>query len=192
MRWLTRAIRCTGTKTAVPRRPRKTQWAQFLRNRSLCREEDGSAPCFESKGNLQIIYDFTQQQGGRGQDGVTIDNAGNLYGATPNGGDNSAGFAYKLAHFAGWLLDPLFSFFGGNSGGQPTGVILGPNGSLYGGAQGGIQNCGSDGSQYCGLVFNLTPQPTACRTALCSWNENVPYRFSSESDGSGVINVSAL
>ena len=70
-------------------------------------------------------------------------------------------------------------------------MIVGPNGSLYGGAQGGIQNCGTDGSQYCGLVFNLTPQPTACLTALCSWTENVPYRFSSESDGSGVINVSA-
>ena len=43
-------------------------------------------------------------------------------------------------------------------------VIVGPNGSLYGGAQGGIQNCGTDGSQYCGLVFNLRPQPTACPT----------------------------
>ena len=61
---------------------------------------------------------------------------------------------------------------------------MGPNGSLYGDLEGGIQNCGSDGSQYCGLVFNLTPQPTACRTSLCSWNENVPYRFSSDNDGS--------
>ena len=26
----------------------------------------------------------------------------------------------------GWLLDPLFSFFGGNNGGQPIGVIVGP------------------------------------------------------------------
>ncbi len=149
----------------------------------------GSATCFESQGNLQIISNFTQQQGGGG--GVTIDRAGNLYGTT-GGGNNGAGLAYKLARFAGWLLDPLFSFFGGNSGGEPTGVILGPNGTLYGGAQGGIQNCGTDGGQYCGLVFNLTPQPTACLTALCSWTENVPYRFSGENDGSGVINVSAF
>ena len=89
------------------------------------------------------------------------------------------------------MLDPLFSFFGGNTGGEPTGGILGPNGSLYGGAQGGIQNCGSGGSQYCGLVFNLAPQATACKTSLCYWNENVPYRFTSDADGSGVINVSA-
>ena len=146
--------------------------------------------CYGPGGNLQIIYNFTQQQGS-GEDGVVDRPRGKSLRNNSNGGDNSAGFAYKLAHFAGWLLDPLFSFFGGNNGGQPSGAIMGPNGSLYGGAQGGIQNCGTDGSQYCGLVFNLTPQPTACLTALCSWNENVPYRFSSESDGSGVINVSA-
>jgi uncharacterized repeat protein (TIGR03803 family) len=150
---------------------------------------NGPPQCFQSAGNLQILYNFTQQQGNG--DGVTIDNAGNLYGTTPNGGNNSSGFAYKLARFGGWLLDPLFSFFGGNNGGKPTGAILGPNGTLYGGAQGGIQNCGTNGSQYCGVVFNLTPQPTACLSALCSWNENVPYRFSSENDGSGVINASA-
>ena len=70
-------------------------------------------------------------------------------------------------------------------------MIVGPNGSLYGGAQGGIQNCGSDGSQTCGLVFNLRPHPTACPASQCDWNETVPYRFNSESDGSGTVNVSA-
>ena len=122
---------------------------------------------------------------------MVIDQAGNLYGANPSAGTNGAGFAFKLARLTGWLLDPLFNFFGGNTGGEPTGGILGPNGSLYGGAQGGIQNCGSGGSQYCGLVFNLTPQATACKTSLCYWTENVPYRFTSDADGSGVINVSA-
>ena len=144
---------------------------------------NGNGPppeCFESQGKLQIIYSFTPQQGGG--NGVAIDKTGNLYGTT-GGGDNGAGFAYKLAHFAGWLLDPLFSFFGGYNGGPPFGAIVGPNGSLYGGAQGGIQNCGIGGSQYCGIVFNLTPQPTACLTAMCSWTENVPYRFTGGSDG---------
>ena len=152
----------------------------------------GSPVCFESGGNLQIIYNFTQQEvGSYGAAGVTIDNAGNLYGTTPNGGNNDAGFAYKLSHHLGWLLDPLFNFFGGSNGGQPDGMIVGRNGTLYGGGQGGIQNCGSDDSQYCGVVFNLTPQPTVCKTSLCYWNENVPYRFTSDADGSGVINVSA-
>jgi uncharacterized repeat protein (TIGR03803 family) len=153
----------------------------------------GEPPCFGSDGNLQVIHDFTQQQAGMfTASGVTIDGADNLYGTTANGGDNSAGFAYKLTDLSGWLLDPLFSFVGGSTGGQPTGAILGPNGSLYGGAQGGIQNCGTDGSQYCGLVFNLRPKPTICGSALCGWNENVLYRFSSETDGSGTVDVSAF
>jgi uncharacterized repeat protein (TIGR03803 family) len=154
--------------------------------------DNGPPQCFQSAGNLQILSSFTPQQAGTySANGVTIDRAGNLYGTTTDGGDNSAGFAFKVTHFTDWLLDPLFSFLGGNSGGQPNGLIVGPNGSLYGGAQGGIQNCGTDGSQYCGLVFSLRPQPTACLTALCSWTENVPYRFSSEGDGSGTITVSA-
>ena len=149
-------------------------------------------PCFGPGGSLQVLYNFTQQEAGQnGPNGVTIDRAGNLYGTNPNGGENNAGFAYKLARFAGWLLDPLFSFFGGNNGGPVNGAILGPNGTLYGGAQGGIQNCNSEGTQYCGLVYNLTPPPTACLTSQCSWIENVLYRFSSESDGAGFVVVSA-
>ena len=148
--------------------------------------------CFQSQGNLQILFSFTREQAGNnGLSGVTTDRAGNLYGTTANGGDNNAGYAYKLSHLGGWLLDPLYSFLGGSNGSDPVGAIIGPNGSLYGGAQGGIPNCGINGSGYCGLVFNLRPQPTACRTSLCKWRENVPYRFSSESDGSGTINVTA-
>jgi uncharacterized repeat protein (TIGR03803 family) len=121
-----------------------------------------------------------------------IDRGGNLYGAFPNGGDHGAGFVFKLKHSADWVLNPLFSFSGDSSGGQPTGLIVGPNGSLYGGAQGGIQNCGTDGSQYCGLVFDLRPRPTVCLTSQCGWTESVPYRFTSESDGSGTIHVTAF
>jgi uncharacterized repeat protein (TIGR03803 family) len=149
----------------------------------------GEPTCYQSQGNLQIIYNFTQQQGFGS--GVAIDRAGNLYGPTPFGNNND-GFVYKLANFGSWLLDPLFNFLGGSNGDQPTGAIIGPNGSLYGGAQGGIQNCGSDGTQYCGLVYNLRPKATFCATTLCGWNENVPYRFSSETDGAGVVTVSAF
>ncbi len=149
--------------------------------------------CYRSEGNLQILHSIpVPQQGSHpSPTGVVIDNAGSLYGTTIAGGSNHEGFAYKLAHFADWLFEPLFNFSGGDTGGPPTGAIIGPNGSLYGGAQGGIQNCGSDGSQYCGLVYNLMPTPNPCASARCGWNESVPYRFASESDGSGVINVSA-
>ena len=150
----------------------------------------GSPTCFTSQGKLQVLFDFTQEQGGG--NGVVMDHAGNLYGTNPNGGNQSDGFAFKLSDVGSWILDPLFNFLGGDDGGQPAGAILGPNGSLYGGAAGGIQNCGTDGSQYCGLVYNLRPKPTVCSTAICGWNENVVYRFTGESDGSGTINASAF
>ncbi len=54
--------------------------------------------CYQSAGNLQTIASFTPQQGPAPL-GVTMDNAGNLYGTT-GGGSNNAGFAYKLAHFS--------------------------------------------------------------------------------------------
>ena len=152
--------------------------------------DGGSPACFSPQGNLEVLFNFTQEQGGG--NGVVMDNAGNLYGTNGYGGNHSDGFAFKLSDFGSWILNPLFNFLGGDAGSQPTGTILGPNGSLYGGAAGGIQNCGTDGSQYCGLVYNLRPKPTVCSTATCGWNENVLYRFTSESDGSGTINAAAF
>lgn len=133
--------------------------------------------CFT--GGVQVLHNFTAQEGGTyGGDGVVIDPAGNLYGTTLEGGNYGAGFVFKLARWAGWVLDPLYSF----AGGYPGGVIVGQNGSLYGGASGGIQNCGSDGSQYCGLIYNLTPAPTACLTSQCSWTEKPIYQSTGNTD----------
>ncbi|MGA2904423.1 MAG: choice-of-anchor tandem repeat GloVer-containing protein [Candidatus Korobacteraceae bacterium] len=131
--------------------------------------------CFN--GGVEVLHNFTSQEGGgEGDmgDGVTIDNAGNLYGITNSGGNNSAGLAYKLDRWADWTLDSLYSFAGGYSGRSPNGVIVGPNGTLYGGALGGNQSYG--------LVFNLTPSPTACLSAPCSWNENILYQFTGNTD----------
>jgi uncharacterized repeat protein (TIGR03803 family) len=70
------------------------------------------------------------------------------------------------------LFSPLYSFLGGSNGSNPAPVIVGPNSSLYGGAAGGLNDCnGND----CGLVFNLTPLPTACRNVMCGWMENPIY-----------------
>ena len=35
----------------------------------------------------------------------------------------------------------------------------------------------------CGVVFNLKPPPTACRSSICSWTETVLYQFSGENNG---------
>ena len=149
-------------------------------------------PCLGAVGNFQVLHNFTgQESGGYGGNGVALDQAGNLYGTTTYGGDNEAGFAFKLARSAGWVLDPLYNFLGDDpaDGYWPTGVIVGPNGSLYGRASGGLTHCG--GSP-CGMVFNLTPPLNACGSVLCSWTEGIPYSFRGGADASGTINVSAF
>ena len=105
------------------------------------------------------------------------DKAGNVYG-TAEGGDNGLGFAYKLSPKGhDWVFTSLYSFAGGYNGFTPYGLIVGPDGALYGAALGGTQNCGYNGIEYCGLVFRLRPSPNACRTSQCSWTEEVLYRF---------------
>ena len=149
----------------------------------------GSPPpppaCFEPDGNLQVIHDFTDQEGGGWPSGAAVDNAGNVYGATGSGGDNGFGFVYKLSPKGkDWLFTPLYSFMGGYNGGPSGEVIVGPDGALYGTAGGGIQNC-YGGSYYCGLVYRLRPPANACLTASCSWTEEVLYRFTGDDDAWG-------
>ena len=136
---------------------------------------------------FKVIHRFTDKEAGGywPASGVAVDKAGNLYGSLYRGGDYDQGLLYKLAQQAGgWLLSPLYSFAGGENGGDPGQVILGLEGGLYGAAaDGGIQQCGSGGASYCGLVYNLRPSPIACLTALCSWSETVLYRFTGDPDG---------
>jgi len=142
--------------------------------------------CYESGGKFQIIHDFTPQEiglGPGGGPGVTIDEAGNLYGTLGWGSVNYNGLAYELSPKGqGWVLSPLYSFLGGYNGGDPVyaNVIIGPDHALYGTASGGLGNCYL--GEYCGLVYSLRPGPTACLTGLCSWTEGIVYQFTG-SDG---------
>lgn len=132
-----------------------------------------------------VIHDFAGgQDGSSPYAGLTMDGAGNLYGTTWGGG-LGYGTVFKLAlENSGWVLNLLYSFTGGNDGAQPEArVIFGPNGTLYGTTTAGADmGCNGNG---CGLVFNLKPSPTACKTALCSWTETVLYRFTGGDDGGG-------
>jgi len=150
--------------------------------------------CFGSDDVVQVIHDFTAEEGGTyGANGVVLDGAGNLYGTTATGGDNSAGLAFKQYRGGdGWIFDPLYSFLGGANGTEPNGVMVGPHGALYGGSSGGIENCGYAGQQYCGMAYKLTPFPNACLTALCRWMEWAPYQFAGGNDAWGQINVTTF
>lgn len=137
-----------------------------------------------------VIHNFTgADDGAYPYAGLSIDRAGNLYGTTLAGGlvqncrpyENGCGTVFQVkATGSGWMLIPLYRFTGAEDGQRPYGrVIIGPNGSLYGTTiGGGSDNCPGG----CGVVFNLTPPPTICRTASCPWRERVLYQFAGGTD----------
>jgi uncharacterized repeat protein (TIGR03803 family) len=129
---------------------------------------------------FSVIHSFGGQDGRTPYAGLTIDRAGNLYGATYGGGADGAGTVFKLApRGSGWIFNPLYSFHQ-NDGSLPSArVIFGPDGSLYGTTFSGGIGCQSG----CGTVFKLRPPATACKTALCPWTETVLYRFTGGFDG---------
>ena len=103
-----------------------------------------------------------------------------------NGGNYGAGLLYDFAKRAGhWFINSLYSFMGESNGSPSSGVIVGPGGVLYGGASGGIQNCGGNGASYCGLIYEARPGSTVCATAMCNWNETAIYQFTGDADAWG-------
>jgi len=70
----------------------------------------------------------------------------------------------------------LYEFTGGSDGAASTGgVVIGPNGALYGTTNGGGVNYGT--------VFELRPSPAVCKAMLCYWNETVQHTFTGPPDG---------
>ena len=140
--------------------------------------------CFsEQQGGFKVIHDFTGGKDGGGPSGVASDKSGNLYVETsPVSG--SASTVFKLAQKpSGWMLSPLYTFAGGSDGNSAwSELTIGPDGGVYGASNGGIQNCNG---VYCGQVFRLKPSPAACLTSLCSWMENVLYKFTGSTDAWG-------
>ncbi len=101
---------------------------------------------------------------------VTLDNAGNVYGASYSGGAPGYGIAFELSPASGtWIENILHTFTGGTDGGYPTSLVLDSKGNVYGSAEtGGV---GTNG-----LVFELSPTGGV-------WTEKVLYDFAGGSDG---------
>ena len=127
----------------------------------------------------RVIHHFTGADGDYPHD-LTIDQAGNLYGAAAAGGSHNAGVIYKMTkRGSGWTFAPLYNFNfsedGGNDGWYPWGVVIGPGGRLYG-------TTASGGLGY-GTVFSLSPPASLfCRAALCSWTETQLHVFTDAPD----------
>jgi len=128
---------------------------------------------------LTVLHNFTG--GGDGATpyaGLTMDEAGNLYGTTPYGGKGN-GTVYRLRRSgSGWLFDLLYAFGQSGDGAKPEArVIFGPDGTLYGTTTGG-------GSYGYGTVFNLKPPPPGtCVAVVCPWTETILWSFADSDDG---------
>jgi uncharacterized repeat protein (TIGR03803 family) len=136
-----------------------------------------------------VLHSFPGGANGSAPVGIlALDSAGNLYGATNQGGLNGAcsgescGIVYELspASGGGWTETVLYSFMGSTDGGNPnSGVILDSAGNLYGTTLwGGDTDCSSVG---CGTVYELV------RGSGGSWTEKILYEFTGESDGGNPI-----
>jgi uncharacterized repeat protein (TIGR03803 family) len=90
--------------------------------------------------------------------GLTIDEGGNFYGTTEDGGPHGYGTIFKFGYHNGkWRASLLFDFANPQQGLYPEGTLaLDGAGNLYGMAQGGTNSCGGPS---CGVVYRLAPQP---------------------------------
>jgi uncharacterized repeat protein (TIGR03803 family) len=133
----------------------------------------------ESGGGLRFELLHSFGKGSDGADpyaGLVLDSAGNLYGATINGGAYGYGTVYELSpsETGTWTEKVLHDFNLSSENGTEAvpwgGLTLDSSGNLYGTASvGGIGG---------GAVFELTPGKGG------TWTESVLYKFlQSEGDG---------
>jgi hypothetical protein len=144
----------------------------------------------------KVLYSFQglPNDGSYPAGGVVFDHAGNLYGATTDGGANNCpgiaqcGTVYQLTPPAKksdpWKENILYVFKGVNSndGNTPVGgVIFDQAGNLYGTtAYGGTGKCVLFGGRVgCGTVYEMTPP----KQKGAAWTETVLHSFQSGKDG---------
>lgn len=127
---------------------------------------------------FNVVHAFTGLNGTTPYSGVTI-RSGVLYGTTlctqyPN--NCGLGTVYQVSHVgSGWAHTTISLF---SAGGQyPSARVgFGRDNHLYGTtAHGGVHGGG--------LVFNLVPPLSVCKTANCFWTENVLHVFTDNPDG---------
>jgi uncharacterized repeat protein (TIGR03803 family) len=143
----------------------------------------------------KVLYSFQGvTDGATPVGGVVFDKAGNLYGATQDGGSSNCrsiyqcGTVYQLAppekKGDPWTETVLYVFKGNasNDGASPFGgLVMDSAGNLYGTtAYGGTGDCVLLGAKLgCGAVYELSP-PTEKGEA---WTETVLYSFPSAEQG---------
>jgi uncharacterized repeat protein (TIGR03803 family) len=115
--------------------------------------------------------------------GVIFDKLGNLYSTTVGGGASGSGTVFEMTprKDGSWKESVLYSFTGGNDGGEPMAALtFDAAGNLYGTTEYG-GNSGCMGGLNCGVVFMLTPN------AKGHWKQKVLHEFSGGGDGANPV-----
>jgi len=133
---------------------------------------NGTVYRLASDGSKAQLYSFTGQGDGNYPNALIMDKSGNLVGTTQQGGDpdcdmSGCGVVFEVAPDGTETV--LYTFHGGNDGGQPLAALL-PDGKggFYGTASGA-------GAHRLGLVFDLSSKG----------KETVLHAFAGGSDGDG-------
>ena len=117
----------------------------------------------------KVLYNF--QSAGDGsypRAGLVIDQSGNLYGATSNGGAGGGGTVYELSPSGDeWSLTTLYSFSGS---GPWASLTMDASGNIYGTTYG-------DGAHGLGSIFKLIPAPAP------PWTYTSLHDFTGGNDG---------
>jgi uncharacterized repeat protein (TIGR03803 family) len=129
---------------------------------------------------FRTLYIFSGGADGGAPNAIVLNRSGNLLGSTYAGGITNSNVCYDYdtnnygcgvifelspASGAAWTETTLYSFLGGNDGGQPYGSLtLDPTGNLFGIA-------GDAGANSAGVLFEVSNSSGA-------WSESVPYAFS--------------
>jgi uncharacterized repeat protein (TIGR03803 family) len=145
------------------------------------------SPLGHDKWKFAKLHQFTQEEGGVLQGGLTFDESGDLFGAEYYGPyETGAIFELSPKVGGGWKNHVLYEFIGGQG---PDGVnawqnpVFDANGNLFGTTQGGGE------TQYCvncGVIYELVPKGGG------AWSESVVYSFGSQlnvADGSDPLST---
>jgi uncharacterized repeat protein (TIGR03803 family) len=128
------------------------------------------------------LHDFNTENddGGGLAGGITLDSAGNIYGAN-GGGPLALGAIYELSPSGGtWTESILYAFNGSPDGQTPfQNPIFDASGNLWGTTYSGGQTATCQG---CGVIYKLVPKGGG------QWSEKVVYNFATQNGGADGYN----